>query len=591
MPCSHCPHCQSIEQSNSVNAATTKTIELLKNVKDGRTRPNAGLQHLNCVRSATRNLPTEVLSHIFLHTAPPVDITSRTLRLYRKEDYPDEGESFTPILLQVVCSQWHHAAQSTPELWTSLILHVTKVKRIQLSISILEMYLANATNHAFSLELNLDKQNLPINATNKLLGGNLSGVYDPEGFALLEPFYSMIFEKPDYSRRIKVLRLSEVPLAWWTLPFGNFSQLEELQLGSECKHNDYKPTPRVFANLELTPLKRLLVKDTWLLRAPEMIGQIRSVNVLNLFRATIDDCFQSLHLFPNLIEFRARECYYHSDSRENISLRDLDLSKDFTLPELEILEWCFGDDHLSWALLEHAHLPALRTLGYGGSISGVEQTVLAAFSLRLPSSLLELELVMVEGQELWGLDECWEPLLDVQRLTLVQCSLECTKNAFVLLHNSECLPCLREVVLDRPSPANSSDKGGHGEYEADDRELNRSVRSQILFTLKERAVDSMNNNALFRFNTLVRNLDWEPSDGEKVQAIVEAGMDLQLLEDGQLLKGLYEDGNFYKINKSPPRKLELGPRDDSQDEDYDYDSPSTDDEDESDGGSQIYHER
>jgi hypothetical protein len=43
------------------------------------------------------NLPQEILSLIFLFTSPPVDITLRNLRLYRKEKYPDLLGSYSPI--------------------------------------------------------------------------------------------------------------------------------------------------------------------------------------------------------------------------------------------------------------------------------------------------------------------------------------------------------------------------------------------------------------------------------------------------------------------------------------------------------------
>ncbi|KAJ3565317.1 hypothetical protein NP233_g7707 [Leucocoprinus birnbaumii] len=578
MPCIHCPHCQKFEQSNSAAARLTIKMEIEHIVKlDVGQSPlaNSVLRRLNSNRSATRNLPLEVLAQIFLGIAP-VDITSRTLRLYRKEDYPDERENFTPILLQAVCSQWYHAARSTPGLWTSLILHVADVKDVHSKISILEMYLANATDHSFSLELNLNKQNLPVSATNKL-GGNMSGVYDPEGYALLEPFYSIIFEKSENSRRIKVLRLSEVPIAWCILPFGNFSRLEELRLGSEGKCHDYEPMPRVFANLELTPLKRLLVKNTWLIHAPDRLNQIHSITILNLFRVDIQNCYRSLLLFPNLIEFRARECYYCTPYE--ITLRDLDLNKNFTLSRLEVLEWCFRPNTLNRAFLEHARLPVLRTFGWGGSIARNEMTSLRAFFRRLPSSLLTLELVEVEikhESECRAFGGSLKLLAYVRKLTVLQSSLQWhTVRIFEALCPEETLPSLQEVYLVNQSNI----KEGPGEYEEVNQQLNQRVRSQILNMLEERTKNSVNPSASFTLNTVNLDLSWEPSDGKSVRGMVEAGLDLQILQDGQLLQNLYEDsGDDDDIRKTSYDDGDDG--DDSQDEDYS--PPSSDDEYESD---------
>ncbi|KAJ3565315.1 hypothetical protein NP233_g7705 [Leucocoprinus birnbaumii] len=488
-----------------------------------------------------RNLPLEVLSHIFSYVAPPLDLTSRSLRLYRNEKYPDAGEDFTPLLLQVVCSQWLHAARSTPQLWTSLVLDVASIKRVQPSISILETYLKNAKNLSFSLELNLDKKNLPINAV-KDKGDTLSGnIYNPAGYALLQPFHSIIFETPENSRRIKVLRLSELPPAWSILAFHEFTRLEELRLGSECKRDNFEPMSKIFAYLHLSPLKRLFIKNTWILCVPDSISHIPSVTILNLFRTTADNCLRSLLLFPNLIEFRARECHFHA----SYALEDLDLSQEFTLSQLEVLEWCFNNDPLSLAFLENAHLPVLRTFGWGGSIVGIEPSTLTLFFTRISSSLLSLELIDIVGSILrLDYDEYFRLLGHVQRLSLLQIPLWSTELIFRDLCNGECLPCLRELYLIEPPYSKSKHKGGYKEYDKDDQDDkygDEDARSEFFNMLDCRVRISAGESASFRLGTVDRSLKWGRKDGKKIRAWVESGLDLLIFEDGQPLNRFHED--------------------------------------------------
>jgi hypothetical protein len=154
-------------ENNSSFGGVTSTKERIDNILSTMARLQAEhyalTRHLNSLQSATRKLPQEVLSIIFLLASPPADITSRNVPLYRKGKHPD---SYGPIHLGAVCSQWLHAAQSTTQLWSSLTLtlNVRSSEWIAAKVSILQTYFKNAKIIPFSLELNLNRKGLPLNA-------------------------------------------------------------------------------------------------------------------------------------------------------------------------------------------------------------------------------------------------------------------------------------------------------------------------------------------------------------------------------------------------------------------------------------------
>jgi hypothetical protein len=80
--------------------------------------------------------------------------------------------------------------------------------------SVLQKYFKNAKNVSFSLELNFNRWNLPINAIDHPIDAAelqarrwadlsyISTEYDPEGFALLSCLYTIIFNCSENSCHI-----------------------------------------------------------------------------------------------------------------------------------------------------------------------------------------------------------------------------------------------------------------------------------------------------------------------------------------------------------------------------------------------------
>ncbi|KAF9447337.1 hypothetical protein P691DRAFT_671693, partial [Macrolepiota fuliginosa MF-IS2] len=159
--CPHCDHCRQNLKTGSQRhlddiALIRANIDHLRGLIDTlQTSRIALLRRLNSLRSDTRNLPVETLSLIFQYAAPSPDIGSRSLRLYCEESYPDEKANHTPIVLGAVCSTWYHIAQSTPQLWTSLVIDVQRWQQIPPSTALLQHYLSKTKHLPFSLELNL----------------------------------------------------------------------------------------------------------------------------------------------------------------------------------------------------------------------------------------------------------------------------------------------------------------------------------------------------------------------------------------------------------------------------------------------------
>ncbi|KAF9447335.1 hypothetical protein P691DRAFT_671714, partial [Macrolepiota fuliginosa MF-IS2] len=162
MSCPHCPHCKNIPNSQSSSLGPFEEIALIETeitrlfdltVKLNKDRV-ALLRRLNSCRSATRNLPFDVLSLIFQEAVLSIDTSSHPLRLPSKETHLSDH----PIILGSVCSQWYYAAQSTPQLWASLDIDICHEKSAPAKLALLDLYLKNVKNVSFSLELSFDTE-------------------------------------------------------------------------------------------------------------------------------------------------------------------------------------------------------------------------------------------------------------------------------------------------------------------------------------------------------------------------------------------------------------------------------------------------
>lgn len=532
--CPHCSHCtQSQSQStrqdetNFIEAEVDRLGSLINTLTNNRV---ALLRRLNTLRSTTRNLPPHVLSRVFEYVVSPVDITSRNLRLYSRETYSDQNDQHLPLLLGSVCSQWYHIVQATPELWVSLVIDVQGRHDVAPSLRLLRLYLTNSKDLSFSLELNFNHENLPINATNRSDDENLK--YDPDGFNLLVQFRDVVFQ-PINALRIKVLRLSSAPPAWSPFDFEDFLRLEELRFG-------YDTSGTTISKTEITcnapRLKGLIAKHTMLIISPTIAEQTwaKSISSVNLLDVPIGFCLHLLQLLPNLTDFRAR-----GRRSYGIPSNLPTLDKELVLPKMEVLEWTCVANEWSTSFLRHVRLPSLRTLGLGiRNYNTIGSEIFDTFLAELPSTVTDLELVwFLEDPEETEVD--WSVILtqlpSVRKLSLIRCLLANTDEILgCLSYDRTWLPALEEVCI-----IDQAEMAGHDDVEIPktDNDYKVTVRKALL-KIAETRRERLGNG--FQVKTFGRHLNWDLKDRNRVRKLTSQGLRLGVFEDGQLVEHLYE---------------------------------------------------
>lgn len=115
-------------------------------------------RRLNDAQAATRCLPPEVLSDIFLLARPPIDFSTRTLSFKhsgnpRRQSTYFREEDFH-FNLAAVSHRWRRVVCSTPRLWTSISVGICS-EIIGSTISLLDMYFRNAHGLMMNIEIDL----------------------------------------------------------------------------------------------------------------------------------------------------------------------------------------------------------------------------------------------------------------------------------------------------------------------------------------------------------------------------------------------------------------------------------------------------
>ncbi|KAF9447609.1 hypothetical protein P691DRAFT_760618 [Macrolepiota fuliginosa MF-IS2] len=537
--CPHCDHCKKLKRSQTKRSQPGNEIAFIQAEVDHlgdsiRTFSNERsllLRRLNILRSSTRNLPPETLSLIFQFAVPPLDITSRSLRFYRKERYTDERGHHIPNILGAVCSRWHDVAHGTPQLWTSLIIDVTTRRDVGDKLALLQLYLTNVKNLSFSLELNLEKHRLPIDATYNtkfpaIRRGRLP-YYNLEDFNLLTQFRDVIFH-PQNARRVKVLRLSSIPSAWSPLDFTDWPRLEEIRLGQEstnCTQVRAFNAPR---------LNKLIIKHTtFTVSHAVLMGN--NITIINLFSVSTSHCLELLTLCPNVTEFHARKTRKVQDLTELSSMwREEHIQR-----KMEVLKWVCTEDLCNESFLRYAQFPSLRVLAWEGIYSDhIESDDVAAFFGRLPPTLVGLELSEgadsdLEDHPIPPWEVLFEKTTSVQTLALHQYPLWEMESALGSL-NPELsagityLPALREIriveIYDKnPELENDEDE----EQEDGCRKIFRKVLWEMLEARRESFVDGLRLR-------VPRYFLWK-RDKEWIRSLISQGLKLEILEEEPLL--------------------------------------------------------
>ncbi len=389
------------------------------------------LRDLNDVQPAISTLPRETLSLVFLFACPPPKFGNfpdreDVIRVTRAVDLR-WYDIYT--VLGDVCHIWRRTLLHTPELWTCVTGNVTD-DTIDTNVSFFLQFFNNSGDLPLTLAFHYNRVEA-LNDTMNLLHQNIDT-------HLLDNF-----------RRIESLHLENPPPAWLSRFPPYLSRL------SHCSLDGISPERASELTLKHSPhLTQLTLINT---PVPIDLPSPCLLTILNLYYVSLDTCFYLLSKCPDLIELHTKSMA----ATWNMDSDPLPAEK-FTLSKLEVFDWAvvstMGVDR-EWqdALLNHIHLPSLRTLRWKHTF----HTLLFAFeqAAEVFFSNLPLTLTTLDLDKIGGFQEDFMKVLNripnntnIEHLILRSCSTSFVQSTLRTLvpQNDGGLrfPRLRRITLD-----------------------------------------------------------------------------------------------------------------------------------------------
>ncbi|KAJ3568115.1 hypothetical protein NP233_g5920 [Leucocoprinus birnbaumii] len=305
------------------------------------------LLRLNSIRSATRNVPSEVLSLIFEEACRgPAQVREEQTEEMPLEEPPmplKDAGAIKSILLRLgkVSSRWRSVIHSTPRLWAVWSLWLDPYD-FKYRVAMMTEYIRLSKNLPLTITLNFD----------------FSEVDEPgdEDWTVPSTLKSALWENRS---RVRTLHLCDPP-RYWVQRISTFSSLRELSL-------DYSDLSSLTAGqISMTDCPHL-VKLT-LIDCREWMGlhtpPSTALTHVSLLKVHVSLAITILLRSPLLIDF---QCLTLDWSPEQFSPPDM--TKPVLLEHLQKLAWDISgiDDRresieLHHGLLRALHLPALKSL-------------------------------------------------------------------------------------------------------------------------------------------------------------------------------------------------------------------------------------
>lgn len=308
------------------------------------------LRRVNSMQAATRRLPPELLSTIFLFVRPPIDFNTRSTPVHLPED--DEGrrdaygeEDDFQIVLGAVSSHWRQIAWRTPQLWTTISVEVYETTG-ENNVSLLSLYFENSQSLPLTIELDFRAQlALLLEPADSLEGG------PPDCVMPIESIKTLFINN---AAKIQNFIVTGLPLHWISLINKAFSRCQSMTLfwpPSYYTQEEQNTQPLDLS--ELPSLRHLRLKNFIL---PSILP-CQTITTLQLHGMTVRQCVESLINCTNLIKF------------ENLGFRrrsPLDplpsLTQSIVLENLESLTWCIHEDSWSSTFFAYIRFPKLCAL-------------------------------------------------------------------------------------------------------------------------------------------------------------------------------------------------------------------------------------
>ncbi|KAF5362089.1 hypothetical protein D9756_002700 [Leucocoprinus leucothites] len=333
--------------------------------------------------SLYQHIPPEVLSVILQHACPPLAFNSRPFDLSaptvdgKCSSNNEINGPYLPLIFSAVSSYFRSVAQSTPEIWTTLLIDVRR-RTVTSNASLLKHYLHHVGIKPFSVELDFRREQRI---------SYLSDTKRSDFESRFLPIKEVLFS-PEYASKITNLRLIAPPTSWVADVSSMEAQFTDLSLGwPQSRHCIC--SPYTTEHLKLTNahhLRRVRIGATIRLSLP-------SLQITELILSDLPGNFCMAIVF-SCLNLRKCEILELTLDHQGVEVA----GGPVVLQHLEYLNMS-ASYHTSRpstiAFFSRLHLPNLRRFIWGSS---VEQQVAElwnsriAFFKRLPSGLTHLEI-------------------------------------------------------------------------------------------------------------------------------------------------------------------------------------------------------
>ncbi|KXN86711.1 hypothetical protein AN958_09702 [Leucoagaricus sp. SymC.cos] len=386
------------------------------------------LREVNAMRSATREIPLEILGHIF-ELACPQHVVQQQAYLHERSlpfvhGKPRElsrvqtGRYFA-LTLGTVSTRWRAAALAHIPLWISLQLLV-QGENTQKPAAILQLYLDRAKKHPFSLKLDFTE-----------LDENMR---EYSGQWCLCSLQSLIFQ--EYAHKFANLHLVEAPPEWLESISESLSQLESLLLMWKEEGTPIV-LPPAHSSVDFGCIPKL--RQLSVTSIPRFQPVSDSVASIYLEDVRAEICMQILLQCRHLVEF---VCNRPSPLPGPVRLQSrvvLGSLIHFGWTAMVMYNW---ED----AITRHLHMPRIKHLGWGTWIE--DDQIYRLFSHVPASNLQSLTFDSFYGKQIVDIRPLLGLVPSLQYLGIHHSDIRTLQNVFTVLtpQSSECfLPRLGEL--------------------------------------------------------------------------------------------------------------------------------------------------
>ncbi|KAF5360487.1 hypothetical protein D9756_004529 [Leucocoprinus leucothites] len=308
-------------------------------------------RRLNAIAASTVTFPYEIISTIFEHACPPLDVgntseagvvdtntTTATTSVVSAKDGAGVTFPNMPFKLAAVCSQWRDIVLSMPQLWTSIAF---------------TLYQSQSVSNAFALDTIFRRSgNCRVTISLIFASGD-------EGRDRLEndvpPSVDVLDVFMQHSQRWGTLKIDGLPPEWIPVLRQAKNKTPNVERVWLCPYDNSREQQMVDMFVEAPMLRRVTLDNTFL---SAIVLPWSGLTHLKVSWVSIDECAEMLRRCEALVECDFQRILSNAEFHP---LPQGDVPP-VVLQHLKTLRWSYAGDAWEFQLFERMHFPVLKHL-------------------------------------------------------------------------------------------------------------------------------------------------------------------------------------------------------------------------------------